>query len=440
MGEATSRQGLDRECWRWPPATGIMRIDQELGQDRLKESALRRIMPLPLRLRAVCLALLGCSCCCAAAVKLSPRALTDSYNLRATLEAKAAGAGPPIQIVLHWQKSGDHYAVRLWPDRAELVSMVGGRTASLGKAPVASLAGRSGPLLIKRHGASFAVLIDGKYVIRAMDAHLRAGRFGVIQGQAVAVKSLRLQPIEAPRMSDDFQRLPGERGVWVTHGGEWKVASLRRPDFSANAFLFRGKGDGVLALTGEWFWQDYRLRAAVKPEAADGFGLVAAVRDGNSYLLLRFTAVDPCRAELLSVLRGHEKRLASAPGRLRPGQWHQIGLDVTEDHVVAWADGFRLFEKRLDRPLHGKLGLYAASQGGVFFDDVAVRPVAEEKMRSAGEVLDLKGAGALDAGAPEVTDTMAHDKITKDWASKHSFWEEEKRICFKETKTLWQDL
>ena len=161
----------------------------------------------------------------------------------------------------------------------------------------------------------------------------------------------------------------------------------------------------------------------MKPVSGSSCGLVCAAGEDGGYVALRFT---PSAAELVTVRGGVESVHASQPGSLKPGDWHAIQVDVGENDVTAWVDGYPLFARSFDFPLHGRWG-YGWTARRTCFLTMSPSVREEEGPQAAGKELKASGAVTSDYGMPPVVDTMVHDKIMQSWAAGASFWTRSRR-------------
>jgi hypothetical protein len=137
------------------------------------------------------------------------------------------------------------------------------------------------------------------------------------------------------------------------------------------------RGKPALTVAGRWFWDDYRLAAAVRPVGKSVVGLIVNWQDAQNYLLFRWLPEDHDHArgrekQLWRVWRGQQMLLATAPGGYRAKQWYQLSVSAVNGVVTAAIDGHDVLQKRTDLFGQGKVGLYASGEEPVLVDDVTV--------------------------------------------------------------------
>ena len=208
----------------------------------------------------------------------------------------------------------------------------------------------------------------------------------------VSKNDLSYQKIGSLFFSDNFMHGEGEMGEWKGVSGEWSVHALKTPVRSANPFSFMGKGEKALAMTGFWFWRNYRLSCAVQMLENSGFALRINCLDEAPD-----TKCDELRWELASktlTLHGQSGD-ATHPLNLQPGKWYHVTLSCINGLLSASIDGISLLTQSTSSPLlGGKIGLVA--NGAVIFDDVLVEQTDNSLFHSPdaplpAETIDTKG-------------------------------------------------
>ena len=178
---------------------------------------------------------------------------------------------------------------------------------------------------------------------------------------------------------DDFMHEEGELGQWESVSGKWKVHALKNPVRSANAFSFHGNGTNALALTGQWFWRNYRFSCAAHPLEESELGLLFCWRDAqNNYALTWQRSREDGLAWLRLVRTVHGKPgiLAETPAPLVPTRWTRLKVSQLEGWITVSVDDRQVLEAVDPQPLlGGRVGLWTNGPRGTVFDDVAVAPV-----------------------------------------------------------------
>ncbi|HEY3379861.1 MAG TPA: hypothetical protein VGL77_20495, partial [Armatimonadota bacterium] len=111
-------------------------------------------------------------------------------------------------------------------------------------------------------------------------------------------------------------------------------------------------------------WDRYFVEAAMKPEYGSAIGLLAAYQDNRNYLLFRWQAKDfaapaaPCM-ELIAMMDGMPRVLATAPCGFDPEQWYRLRINLTWTRVQALVDDAVVLEADNPGPVEGLVGLYA---------------------------------------------------------------------------------
>ena len=184
----------------------------------------------------------------------------------------------------------------------------------------------------------------------------------------ISKNDLSYQKIGSLFFSDNFMHGEGEMGEWKGISGEWSVHALKTPVRSANPFSFMGKGENALAMTGFWFWRNYRLSCAVLALENSGFALRINCLDETTDAKHDELRWDHASKTL--TLQGQSGE-ATHPLNLQGGKWYYVTLSCLNGLLAASIDGIPILAQYSPSPLlGGKIGLVA--NGAVIFDDVLV--------------------------------------------------------------------
>ena len=284
-----------------------------------------------------------------------------------------------LSLAFDYQDEANHYALRLAQGRAQFVKVRQGREEALGQAGPLPPPGTR--LTLKRRLWKMALVAPTEGIATAYDSEWTGGQVGVRASAGVDVGAWQVQTVESIWWEDDFMRA-GEGGGWEPLSGKWQFSGIEgiRPDprLSANPFSYHtvaGTEPG-LSVVGYWFWDDYEIVSAVKPEGYGAVGLVAYLQDPSNFLLFRWTARrpgEPGQAELVRVVQGTETVVARAGGGFDSGQWYQMRLRLSGDRAEAFLDGRPVLEAANLGFSQGRAGLYAAGGAGAHFDDVRIQ-------------------------------------------------------------------
>ena len=328
------------------------------------------------------------------------------HNLRAAVRAtEEAPDSAQARFVLEHQDASSYVELVLRLNGATLGRHVGGRTEGPRHhvGPVLRR-GHTVHLLLKRRRDSLTVYVDGRQLMSVLQPVAPRAQVGfVATAPHVEIAGTSVQPIGPIAFADDFMRAEGERGEWREVAGEWAVAGVALPDFSSNPFCYRARGPTALALTGHWFWEDYRFTVAARYARGTpaAMGLVCSSRADREFVLFRWRSG---RLELVTVTGSTETVLAERPCGLEPDQWYELCLYVHGGRVACFLDGSHVFTANSPSPGHGEAGLWAAGGGTVLFDDAVVESVT--------------GLGPPELGqrTPVVRNTFATDAAMQEWS------------------------
>ena len=341
----------------------------------------------------------------------------SEFNIAAVIKLPAGGA--KAKLVFDYADKDNHCAVALADGELKVIQVSGGKVAALW--PACKLTGGAAQaLLVKRRHSRLAVFLDGELVGQVERAKPAGGRAGTTASGGAQFAGVRMQETAPVYFADDFMRTEDQTGSWETVSGEWQTKSIEsvKPDpaKSANPFSYGAVAkDSALTVAGNWFWDSYLYRVAVKPEAPGAVGLVVFYQDPQNHLLFRWWAGDtqhlPNARELVLVRAGKEQVLASAAGAYQPGQWYRLTVKATDARVEVAVDGKPALS--LDSPPFGggKVGLYAEHCKSVSFDDVLCRHWASPADDPSPRL-----------DAPRLTAQFTKEDSMKTWANPDSDW------------------
>jgi len=309
----------------------------------------------------------------------------EEFTLSARIEAPNGWPeGSAAELVFHSQDEKNYCAVRFNREKIAFLKVQDGEPQRWGDMDEVQ-PGTMGPSLtvsLKRRAWRLTLICNQQVVGHAYDLECRGGRIGSgVQGGGLRVTDLQYQPTEEVYFTDDFARAKEETGTWEILSGSFVAAEARIGksvrETSANPFAWKALASGGPALcrTGYWFWDDYLLEAAVKPETEGQVGLCAFVQDAQNYLAFRWASQGQPGAErfgrqLVRVVHGQATLLASAPGGYLPGQWYRLGLRVHSDRVTAFIDGETACAAEERAFGQGGIGLWAEAGTEARFDDI----------------------------------------------------------------------
>ncbi|HEY3379931.1 MAG TPA: hypothetical protein VGL77_20855 [Armatimonadota bacterium] len=277
----------------------------------------------------------------------------------------------------------------------------GGVATVLRRVAWTGMAGTPSTLTLKRRVGTVAVLLNHRL---CFTAPLPAASQGTVAFTAVPVgvrlREARYRRVAPGVFGDDFMRpegidrfLASFRGEWVDDD-VWQVASYQQRDnpgqqptdphtgarlvnpwqlscfpsaeTTTNGFwyLYTGVGPSWVVANDSLvpaFWDRYAVQAAVRPDYESEVGLLAAYQDTKNYLLFRWTprtAATP-RAELVAIVAGQARVLATHAGGFDPEQWYTLRLNLSWQRVQVLVDGVLLCDVPNPGSVEGRIGLYA---------------------------------------------------------------------------------
>ncbi|MBT3375770.1 MAG: hypothetical protein HN406_09250, partial [Lentisphaerae bacterium] len=342
------------------------------------------------------------------AVTWLPRRAPATFNLTSSVVFLDEAPADSQALLLFSPDEGPTCRVVVAATRVSVLTEANNETRELATAPCGDLRdAQRHELLVKRRASSTAVYLDGSRLLAA-DApsetaiRCRAGYSANPPG--IQLERPRIQPVGPVNFADDFMRVAGEMGAWTSQAGDWSVAGIGLPQFSANAFCFRGRGNPAYCVAGQWFWENYRVSASVRVEtAANEAGVMSHIQGTDTWLLFRW------RGGVLELIRNTEsgyQLLATHPCQLTPNQWYKLSVGTCAGRVACYIDGALVFGPMPSPTDHGQIGLWAKGDGGVRFDDIQAEHI---------EVLGLPPLAGREA---HVKTIFVNDKYMKNWSQR----------------------
>jgi len=276
------------------------------------------------------------------------------------------------------------------------------------KIPFKLTRGMAARFTIKRRADTVAVLQDHRLLFIAPAPSRGAGECAFLHiPPECVIEDARYQTIGKPVFGDDFMRAeakqPTAQTPWV-EDATWRVAYYRKDNPGADPrdpeteqplgvpwqlSLFRDPNNPQLNFTtttsnGFWYlytgkgpsWvvanptmvypsaDRYFVETAVKPEYDSEVGIIAAYQDNLNYLLFRWkqrivNESDQPRGELIAVINGEKKVLATTPRGFEPGQWYTLRVNLGWQTAQALVDGEVLMSAANPGSIEGRVGLFA---------------------------------------------------------------------------------
>ena len=333
------------------------------------------------------------ACLLIAAVALAaaePTPVDGPYDV--TFPMSPAGA---VQVLLDWQ-NGDGLALNCSTKGAtlSLVSKQGGRRQ------LAAATGSVSGLVRLRHRQPLIELeAAGRILFRTYVDRAIAGV--VLLAPGTKGPELSVQPVEPASFHDDFFDPEGGESLWEPISGQWSIGTYRDPlkaleNRPIAASWYQATADGpAISLTGQDFWEHYRVRTAVLAAAGMRAGLVFYYQDKDNYCAFSVRpGVDGQGiAELATVQQGRVQTmlLRPQPFAWRLGNWQELALQVDDGVVRCSVNGMTIAEPPVPFA-GGRVGLLADGKSDVRFDDFDVRPAQWWREAQWPHLYDWSGA------------------------------------------------
>lgn len=355
-----------------------------------------------------------------------PEDAPADYLVSATVNADTEAV-----VMLPWLNDDYHQRLEIDGQSLRLVEVIAGRPSLLGTAGMLR-AEKQAEIIIRRRPSGVTVFVGREPLLMAPLQPMAGMPF------AAGLEDAFLQPCAPVTFGDDFMRAEGDPNPWETPSGSWKLYQVEgEPGQGANPFAFRAQGEGTAtAVTGYWFWDDYDLSAAVRPDTNKSVSLLAHWQSPEDCVALTLHAPFNGKGTLSLTRRlpEGEQVLASAEVQVERERWHELRLRISRGHVLAGVDGRDLLHVADDLLRgRGQIGLELVTDhpdAYAYFDDVHVQPweavpqpllgtgawiVERGTLEQQGAEVALAPAGSARAIAPvaQMSDLRARARLRR---------------------------
>ncbi|MGD8239105.1 MAG: hypothetical protein PVH68_11170 [Armatimonadota bacterium] len=303
----------------------------------------------------------------------------ESYNIWLTL-APAAERTKGASAAVIFAREGDRfYAVALDGRGTALYRCGGGKKRRLARGTAAVRAGEPVEVVIKRRPIAIRVEAGGEVLLEAWDASYHEGEVCLGSGgRGLEVGDVLAQAVGRVLYNEDFLADSDREALWEPLSGSWEIEAYHDPVRArdrpaAQASWYAAQGHDAVSLTGDEFWEDYRVEVSALARRDTWMGVAFfATPDGFT----RFAVMpgpEQGRAGLFCVQGGEQRLLAQAPVSCVPELWHRLAVEATATDIRAFVNGEPVLSAPTPGAGAGRAGLFVSGHGKVHFDDFAAR-------------------------------------------------------------------
>lgn len=289
--------------------------------------------------------------------------------------------GPQAAVLLDWQADSG-LALRCEARGTTLATVQAGRETVLGKGTAAV----AGAVRVQRRFPLVRVIQAGKVLLETCSRRPLGGAVAAAKGSGLS--DLRVQPVAPVEFRDEFFDPSGGESQWEAARGNWQMVQYRDPlvatqDGPIGAAWYEAReGQDAVAVTGHEFWDDLRLRVAVKAAPGCAVGLVFGYQDKDNYQAIVLQPKPGDReAELsLRVVQGGKPQTTHPFTRFVKWQanaWQELTLRVGGGTLECFINDLEMQGPpgcAAPQATVGKVGLFASGPGVSQFDDFMVTP------------------------------------------------------------------
>ena len=339
-------------------------------------------------------------------------------------------ANSSARIYLDWTSEETHSRVSITRKSIVIETLSANESTLIATLNSGVTPGKDYTLTLMRRGERLGLALNDTLLFRGIVPRGAGVLGGISLANGWALHDVSIQPLEPVVFADNFMRAGEAGSLWETLSGQWglqsawahevKTGFLQHFDYashSQNPFALLGSNaDGsALCRTGEPYWEDYTITAAINPAAKGAVGLIVNMPDAQGGLLARWSPGNDASktGDRLSLYRLNGARrtlLAEQRGGYIPGRWYKMAVSSTLDGVSVLIDGQMRLHVDQATPWRGGVGLYAEGAAGSTFDDVTVY----------GHALNTNLI--TEANEARVTERFTDDREMGAWAQAKSDW------------------
>ncbi|MFA4986327.1 MAG: hypothetical protein WC712_07065 [Candidatus Brocadiia bacterium] len=225
--------------------------------------------------------------------------------------------------------------------------------------------------------------------------------------------------------ADSFSRQGSSESLvdWRAVGGDWAIASMPEPRFSASPFDLTANCDKrALLLTGAETNCRYIFKAAIRSgRHPSSFGVVAgASQEGKRGVAAVWRPINGWWGELALLDLASGAAMKTRPMRMKPDNWYDFALAITDGQAYFNLDSYPVLSCNSTMAQYGLSGLYL-SGGSAVYDDAAVIPLAEATGKGFQSGWQISRVEDRMKAAYIPTDFLK-DPAMAEWATTSSDW------------------
>ena len=325
--------------------------------------------------------------------QFSDELTNDYYDCQLSLQSKTT-LSDKARVLLTLEAGSGSSLLQLEINKARIImtTKTNGKSSVVGAVASGIKADTPYELTVIRRGTMLGLSHGNSLLFRGTAINGTGAQAAVTADKGWSVTESAIQRLEPVVFTDDFMRTAEEQGKWKVTSGKWALQSawddipqgngnkFGSTIFAQNPFAWIGVGSGeqpAICTTGETFWEDYTLTAAVNPAVRGAVGVLVNMSDAENGLLIRWSSANDrsTRGNQLTLYRltaGKQTQLASSAGGYLPGQWYRFSVISTFTSVQVLVDGKERLSYKNPTPWRGYVGLYAEGSEGSVFDDISV--------------------------------------------------------------------
>ncbi|MFQ5808229.1 MAG: hypothetical protein ACE5JM_01310 [Armatimonadota bacterium] len=303
----------------------------------------------------------------------------ERYDIWLTLEPAAQRMKGASAAVIFGREGDRFYAVAFDGRATALYRCDGGKKQRLAEGKAAVRGGEPVEVVIKRRPIAIRVEAEGEVLLQAWDATYHEGEVCLGSGaRGLGVSDVLAQAVGRVLYTEDFLADSDREALWEPLSGSWEiqayhdpVRALDRP--AAQASWYAAQGHDAASLTGDEFWEDYRVEVSALARRDTWMGVAFFATPHGFTRFAVMPGAEQGRAGLFRVQDGEQRLLAQAPVSCVPELWHRLAVEATATDIRAFVNGELVLSAPTPGAGSGRAGLFVSGLGKVHFDDFAAR-------------------------------------------------------------------
>ena len=191
---------------------------------------------------------------------------------------------------------------------------------------------------------------------------------------------------ERIEFNDDFYGWEGWKANWTAISEKWEIKDEHNLQYVEQISV-----EPSILFSGESFWRDYSVQAAVRVGDKGALGLLFYYQDIDNHYLARIVVLgDSTVLQVVRVVNGVDHILGEEEIPCKPNQWYLLRVEILGNDIQVLKNNKRILRVYDSHFNSGMVGLFTSKMREGNFDDVKVQSIdkfSESTFAGHGEKL-----------------------------------------------------